>query len=263
VLEYLKQYITEILDGGDKRGEIRGAPVVVAGELLKEPDRFDPRDFEPAVRADLLRVRTRLAHQMKATEALSPRSGGDRGSLHNTLQRLLPVLDHYRGEGSWGGTRSFPRISDPELRDIIERDYRELAIVLFPAGAWKSCVVMAGSILEAILLDLLTQDRAHVAQAMASLKAPKKGQKGPVKDITKDSPDEAWTLANLIGVAGDLGLLPAMDVKAIHQVLRDYRNFVHPRKEKKAAHPCTEAEAMLAKGALDAVCNHLFPKSLR
>jgi hypothetical protein len=192
---------------------------------------------------------------------LSPHSGGNRDSLKTTLQRLLPVLDHYRGEGSWGGTRSFPLIADPELRDIIERDYRELAIVLFPAGAWKSCVVMAGSILEAILLDLLTQDLAHVTQAMGSLKAPKKGKKGPVKDITKGSLDEEWTLANLIDVAGDLGLLPAMDVKAIHQMLRDYRNFVHPRKEKKAAHPCTEAEAMLAKGALDAVCNHLFPKS--
>ena len=40
MLEYPKQYITEILDDVDKRGEIRGAPVVVAAELLKELDRL-------------------------------------------------------------------------------------------------------------------------------------------------------------------------------------------------------------------------------
>jgi hypothetical protein len=51
--------------------------------------------------------------------------------------------------------------------------------------------------------------------------------------------------------------MPQARAASIDQVLRDYRNFVHPRKELKAAHHCTEAEATLAKGALDVVCNHL------
>jgi len=38
--------------------------------------------------------------------------------------------------------------------------------------------------------------------------------------------------------------------------LRDYRNFIHPKKEIRTGYPCTEAEAFMAKGALDAVCNH-------
>ncbi len=62
---------------------------------------------------------------------------------------------------------------------------------------------------------------------------------------------------DLIKVAADLNLIPKERAVAIDQVVRDYRNFVHPRKEIKAKHPCVEAEAMLAKGALDAVCNHL------
>jgi hypothetical protein len=51
--------------------------------------------------------------------------------------------------------------------------------------------------------------------------------------------------------------LPEERGDTIDQVLRDYRNFVHPRKELKAAHQCTEAEAYVARGALDGVCNHL------
>ncbi len=43
----------------------------------------------------------------------------------------------------------------------------------------------------------------------------------------------------------------------IDQVLRDYRNFVHPKKELKAQHSCDEAEAFMSVGALEGVCNIL------
>src|SRR5262249_46969295 len=138
----------------------------------------------------------------------------------------------------------------------VERDYRELAVCLLPGGAWKSAVVLAGSILEAILYDQLTRDAARVAAAMASPKAPRK-KGGVVKDITQDTAEAEWRLSDLIDVCVDLTILPQARADTIDQVLRDYRNFVHPRKELKAAHPCAEAEATLAKGALDAVCNHL------
>jgi hypothetical protein len=67
------------------------------------------------------------------------------------------------------------------LKGIIERDYKELTLVLFPGGAWKSTVIMAGSILEAILFDLLGSDPATQAKAMASQAAPK--YKGTVRPM--------------------------------------------------------------------------------
>ena len=36
-----------------------------------------------------------------------------------------------------------------------------------------------------------------------------------------------------------------------------HRNFVHPKKEIRAQHQCAEAEAMMAMGALEGVCNIL------
>ncbi|TOG58122.1 hypothetical protein CGI99_22890 [Vibrio parahaemolyticus] len=61
----------------------------------------------------------------------------------------------------------------------------------------------------------------------------------------------------MIEVAVDIGLLPVQRAASIDQVLRDYRNFVHPQKELRSQHPCTEAEAFMAKGCLDGIYNHL------
>ena len=61
-----------------------------------------------------------------------------------------------------------PYTLNKDLREIIERDYKELTLVLFPGGAWKSTVIMAGSILEAILYDVLASDLAVNAKALAS-----------------------------------------------------------------------------------------------
>jgi hypothetical protein len=115
---------------------------------------------------------------------------------------------------------------------------------------------MAGSILEAILHDLLTSTPARISEAMTSSEAPRK-RGGAVKDITEDTMEDQWPLADLIDVAVDLGLLPKERADTIDQVLREYRNFVHPRREIRAAYACGEAEALVAKGVLDGVCNHL------
>jgi hypothetical protein len=155
-------------------------------------------------------------------------------------------LDLYAGVGGYANLRSFAFVTDKNLRQIVERDYQELSLILLPGRAWKSTVVIAGSILEGILSDLLINPtNNHRARSAAA--APKK----------KNLAAGEWSLLDLIEVSVELKLLPAGRAAAIDQTLRDYRKFVHPLKEIRAAYPCSEAEALLAKGALDAVCNHL------
>ena len=60
-------------------------------------------------------------------------------------------------------------------------------------------------------------------------------------------------------VAAAIGILKKEREPAIDQILRKYRNFIHPLAEIRGGIPCTEAEALLAKGALDSVCNDLDP----
>lgn len=145
--------------------------------------------------------------------------------------------------------RTFDFLNDAELKTIIERDYWELSNILMPDGAWKSAVIMSGSILEAILFDVLSSP-LFGSRAIESYSAPRTR-----RDIPIDM--EEWKLKQLIEVATEIGVLTSQRSNSIDQVLRDYRNFVHPKKEIKSKHPCSEAGALMAKGSLDGVCNHL------
>jgi len=220
--------------------------------LAEELEKLEAQDFLPAGQVDFLMLRDKVRHCAK--NVAKGFSGMDIGGV---AKPLLDVLDQYVGQGSRGVARKFAFVIDTKLREIIERDYAELSMKLFASRAWKSTVVMAGSILEAILFDALSTDSATLARASASSKAPT--YRGHVKDIQAGE----WKLHELIEVAADLGILTADRAETVDRVLRDYRNFVHPKVEIRNAHPCTEAEALLAKGALDGVCNFLESKAVR
>ena len=215
--------------------------------LAEELDRLDPRDFLPDAQYDFVVVRIDARKWGEKKGFI----GTDPPEIAALAKRVIDALEKYGGNGSRVTMRSFAFVKDTDLRQIIERDYRELRLNVYPSGAWKSTVILAGSILEAVLFDQLTTDPAVRSRAEASAKAPKVS--GKVKDLAAGE----WKLAELIEVAVDINVLPADRAKSFDQVLRDYRNFVHPKKEIKAQHPCTEAEAMMAIGALEGACNIL------
>jgi len=211
---------------------------VVAEELY----RLDPLDFPPDSRLDFVRLRKFL--QCLASQSISTGT-----TWRKPASDLITVLETYGGQGSRSFAKNFSFVSDAQLQTIIDRDYRELSMILLPSGAWKSTVVLSGSILEALLQDALTKNTAILSKAEKSPKAP----------VDKVLDKGEWTLHNLIEVTVDLKILPLDRSKAIDQILRDYRNYVHPKKEIRSKYPCTEAEALLSKGALDAVINILSP----
>ena len=246
MIEYVRQIATEV---AQKRDLDRSPTAyVLLGALKEELDRLDPRDFLPDARYEFVLERMTVRDYGSAISLNS----GHIPVINGIGKRVLSLLEKYGGDGSRALSRSFTFVNDAELRSIIERDYRELTLMIFPSGAWKSTVILAGSILEAILHDLLSSNPERKLQAASSSKAPR-DRSGKLKSLDNDE----WTLHDLIEVSVDLALLPDQRARTFDQVLRDYRNFVHPRKEIRAQHPCTEAEALMAKGALDGVCNHL------
>lgn len=238
MIAYIKQIAALIIASKEPAERFRYTKA-----LSEELDRLDPREFVPEARFPFVRCRTEARH-------LASSPGLGMPSLLVDLARDVDSLvEKYQVAGPGTAIRSFRWLTAVGLSDIIARDYAELSNVLLPDSAWKSTVIMAGSILEAILLDLLTQDPTRFAAARTSSKAPRDGS-GTVKH------EDSWTLYNLIEIAVDIGVLPSDRAKTFDQVLRDYRNFVHPRKEIRAKHACSEGEALMAKGALDAVCDH-------
>lgn len=224
--------------------------------FVEELDRLDPRDLLPVARFGFVISRIALRSAAQRYSKYHSQGTGRNIFSYDAQRRLVErcreiteSLASYTGEGSRAETRTFPFLADLQLRDIVERDYKELSLRILPSGAWKSAVVLSGSILEAILTDVLLSDPATAKRAKDARAAQAK-QQG--KRLQRE-----WTLEQLIEVAEALSILSSDRARTVDQVLRDYRNFVHPRREVRAGHSCDEAEALLAKGGLDSVCNHL------
>ena len=106
---------------------------------------------------------------------------------------------------------------DSTIAPILESRIRE-AMECHHAGASLASIFMCGSVLEGILLNVALKNPAAFNQAQSSPKN---------KDTQKVKPFHDWTLANLIDVAHEVGLL-RLDVKKFSHVMRDFRNYIHP-----------------------------------
>jgi len=205
-------------------GNIEGSPVrmlqSVLGTLQSDaPDvvpAFDMRAFfshtVDDIQEDYYRSAGILAYLATAIAALE-------AELDEDDTAATPVTEH----------REFAFVTDPALRAIIERDYAEIQRA-FIARCYKSTIILTGGAIEAILLDLLT---ANKAAALASQKAPRQG------DISQ------WDLKDLIAVAIELGLITASAEKFGHSV-RGYRNLIHPGNEMRSGLEFDEEEAKIA-----------------
>src|SRR4051812_28420341 len=89
MLKYLGDFASMILEPADPK---RLPLTQQARQLHKELEALDLRDFEPAARFPLLRIRGQLAHFTETT-------GWSGGALQYTARELLPLLGQYRGRG--------------------------------------------------------------------------------------------------------------------------------------------------------------------
>lgn len=112
-------------------------------------------------------------------------------------------------------------VSDVDLARILSSRWIE-ANSAFEVGAYLATVILLGSILEGVLLDKIEQNPVQSNKA-----------KSCPKDRTgKPLPFAEWKLQSLIEVAHECGWLKK-ESKDFSHVVRDYRNFVHPNKERK------------------------------
>lgn len=105
---------------------------------------------------------------------------------------------------------------DSPVVPIIEARLKEARTAL-KACANLSVIFLCGSVLEAVLLGAAQKDPARFNKAKAS----------PVNDSGDVRKFHEWSLAQLIDVASEIGLLKP-DVKKFGHGLRDFRNYIHP-----------------------------------
>lgn len=164
---------------------------------------------------------------------------GIRAFLASTVGKLKAVIDASESQAIFQ-EQDFKFVGDPEIRKILVRDYVEIQRALV-SNCWKSVIILAGSAIEAILLDLLERDPT---KAKASTKAPKE------PDLKK------WDLADLIKVSVDLKSVTD-GVEKLSDPIREYRNLIHPGNEIRRKLKFDAGEARIAFEVLGIVCRDL------
>ena len=135
--------------------------------------------------------------------------------------------------------KEFSFIKNADIRKILERDHVDLQKCLI-AQSWKPAIILAGSGIEAILVDVLQAKETQAKGADAA-------QKGNI---------DAWDLIDLINVAIELKLISEGALKLSNSV-RGYRNLVHPGNEVRNKLKVGKEEATIAFNVLEMVYRDL------
>jgi len=116
-----------------------------------------------------------------------------------------------------------PLASDPQMRTILQHRWEE-CLLCVSVGAYLAATVMMGGLLEALFMARANRmpDKGPLFKANSV----------PIDGKTKKPLQlKEWTLKPYIDVGAELGWITRSG-KDVAAVLRDYRNYVHPEKQR-------------------------------
>ena len=140
-------------------------------------------------------------------------------------------------------------ISDSKMQSILERRWVECRQCI-NSKAPLAATVMMGGFLEGLLLARINKE-PNKDKIFKSDKAPK--NKGGGKTL----PLKEWTLRHFIDVAHDIGWI-SQSAKDVGEVMRDYRNYIHPQKEYSHGVQLNESDASLFWEITKNITRHLL-----
>ena len=197
-----------------------------------------------------------LIHTCSLRSALKAWTSDDRTILTGThrdidelvvLSKLASTL--WRGPSD-GPLEEFSFMKDSRLRSIAERDRRSLTVAR-QTEQTKMALVLAGSVIEALLLDVLEHDKTATREAAVAVKGLRKESDPAIGRMKPGSTPEKWPFLVLIAVSGQAGLgVLSKRAESVADTLRDWRNYVHPAQERNVTDeiPLGPNDAALAEG---------------
>jgi hypothetical protein len=136
---------------------------------------------------------------------------------------LIPAPTHAAQRTVDSAPNFSPLVSDPTMQSILERRWDECKRCI-DAGAPLAATVMMGGLLEALLVARANKlsDKSKLFKAAAT----------PIDPKTKKPLDlRQWMLGPYIDVGHELKWT-SNSAKHVAVILRDYRNYIHPEKER-------------------------------
>jgi hypothetical protein len=142
-------------------------------------------------------------------------------------------------------------IADQQLRDDLRLDI-SAATSSFADAEWKTATVMAGAVVEALLLWKLNQQPQITIQAKNQLLGTPEFGNDPGNNL------ESWSLRPLIQVAAHLGVITA-NTATQAKLAKDFRNLIHPGRAIRLGQKCDRGTALSALAAVEHVVRDLTP----
>ena len=126
-------------------------------------------------------------------------------------------------------------VPDPAMQEILRNRWKETELCL-NAGAYLAAVVMTGALLEALFLARVNRlkDKAPLFKLSCT----------PKDRTGKPIPLAEWTLKSFIDAGHELKWI-RQAARDVGNVLRDYRNFIHPEKELRQGISINEHDAKM------------------
>lgn len=146
---------------------------------------------------------------------------GVRGHVTTTLSSLKAI--HDSGAFKPDPPPDFAKLTaDPAMRDILNRRWAEIQNCI-SADANLAATVMMGGLIESLLLARINamNDQSAAFKANTAPRDKKTGNPCSLRD---------WTLVHMVEVAHELVWI-TKSAKDVGNVLRDFRNYIHPHKE--------------------------------
>jgi hypothetical protein len=186
-------------------------------------------------------LRSRIPMWEQRGSSFPPRSG-------EPVRRVRQLLAACPDEQPAPSTHDLNFITDPVLRADLRFDTSTINAALIN-GEWKSATVLAGSVIEALLLwRLSTLPSGDVTAAEAAVLK------------RKPKPLEEWDLHAFIEVAAACPQgSPIIKGNTATQLrlAKDYRNLIHPGRAIRLAEKCDRGTALAAVAGLEMVVRDL------
>lgn len=183
--------------------------------------------------------------------------GGNRLTLHdigisslNPLTLLRRALKHCPDAFPLQSTTELNFIEDTELRENLRLDL-SAANQALTNGEWKAATVLAGSIVEALLLWALQQRKTtEIQNAIVNLKSKNVSINHRAANLVD------WMLHELIEVSEELKIIKT-ETAIQARLAKDFRNLIHPGRNIRLGQICNRATALSAVAAVEHVTEDL------
>jgi hypothetical protein len=147
-------------------------------------------------------------------------------------------------------SKELPFIKDATIRTVLLIDLEAVRSALIH-GEWKAATVLAGALVEALLLWAIKQkSNADVQKACSDALTAGRLQKSPPPDPLN------WVLHDFVEVAQELKLI-TVDAAKEARLAKDYRNLIHPGRSIRLQQICDRGTALMTSAAVEHVVRDL------